>query len=288
MISSFVSLANTELIYLIVTFAISALVHLIILKMSFKDNVCFLIKRLFQIKDNQQPVLYSYRHISLTIASYFLVVCSLLVLNIFYLILAIYAYYGISVNIELVSYSELSIQIMTILSASLIAITILLYYIRNSNNFMSFLKNNYCLLESLLSILLCAIYIGATKHSKPIGPVISSISSFCIIATFCFVLLYAFLRKLQSKKKESLRKLLFGNTKIRELVAISKQENIELLYNILLCDSLTLLIIFYTEFLATITIVKAVSYIFLQVLFVEITKEYKNMINVTVKTKENK
>lgn len=288
MISSFVSLANTELIYLIVTFAISALVHLSILKMSFKDNICFLIKRLFQIKDNQQPVLYSYRHISLTIASYFLVICSLLVLNIFYLILAIYAYYDVPVNIELVSYSELSIQIMAILSASLIAITILLYYIRNSNNFMSFLKNNYCLLESLLSILLCAIYIGATKHSKPIGPAISSISSFCIIATFCFVLLYAFLRKLQSKKKESLRKLLFGNTKIRELVAISKQENIELLYNILLCDSLTLLIIFYTEFLATITIVKAVSYIFLQVLFVEITKEYKNMINVTVKTKENK
>lgn len=288
MVSSVISLANTELLYLIVTFAISTLVYLSILKMSFKDNICFLIKKLFQIKNNQQPILYSYRHISLTIASYFLVICSFLALNSFYLILVIYTYYGIPINIELVSYSELSIQVMAILSASLIAITILLYYIRNSNNFMCLLKNNYCLLESLLSILLCVIYIAATKHSRPIGSVISSISSFCIIATFCFVLLYWFLHKLQSKKKESLRKLLFGNTKIRELVASSKQENIELLYNILLCDSLTLLIIFYVESLASITIVKAISYIFLQVLFVGITKEYKTTINVTVKAKEDK
>lgn len=288
MISNFINLTSTELIYLIVTFAISALVHLIILKMSFKDNICFLIKRLFQIKDNQQPVLYSYRHISLTIASYFLIICSLLVLNSFYLILAVYAYCSVPINIELVLYSELSIQIMTILGASLTAITILLYYIRNSNNFMRLLKNNYCLLESLLSILLCAIYIGAIRHSRPIGTVISSTSSFCIIVTFCFIFLCVFLHKLQSKKKESLRKLLFGNTKIRELVAISKQENIELLYNILLCDSLTLLIIFYIESLASITIIKAISYIFLQVLFVGITKEYKTMINVTVKAKEDK
>lgn len=287
MISSFANLASTELIYLIATFAISVLVHLSVLKMSFKDNVCFLIKKLFQIRNNQ-PILYSYRHVSLMIASYFLIICSLLVLNIFYLILAIYAYCGIPISIELVSYSELSIQIMAILSASLIAIAILLYYIRNNNNFMSLLKNNYCLLESLLSILLCAIYIGATKHSRPIGTTICSVSSFCIVATFCFVLLCVFLHKLQSKKKESLRKLLFGNTKIRELVTISKQENIELLYNILLCDGLTLLIIFYVDSLASITIVKAISYILLQVLFVGITKGYKTAINVTIKTKEDK
>lgn len=287
MISSFTNLASTELIYLIATFAISVLVYLSILKTSFKDNVCYLIKKLFQIR-NSQPILYSYRHVSLMIASYFLIVCSLLVLNCFYLILAIYAYTGIPINIELVSYSELSIQVMAILGASLVAIAILLYYIRNSNNFMSMLKNNYCLLESLLSILLCAIYIGATKHSKPIGTTIGSVSSFCIVATFCFVLLCIFLHKLQSKKKESLRKLLFGNTKIRELVTISKQENIELLYNVLLCDGLTLLIIFYVDSLASITIVKAISYILLQVLFVGITKGYKTAINVIIKTKEDK
>lgn len=287
MISSFANLASTDLIYLITTFAISVLVYLSILKTSFKDNVCYLIKKLFQIR-NSQPILYSYRHVSLMIASYFLIVCSLLVLNCFYLILAIYAYTGVPINIELVSYSELSIQIMAILSASLVAIAILLYYIRNSNNFMSMLKNNYCLLESLLSVLLCAIYIGATKHSKPIGITIGSVSSFCIVATFCFVLLCIFLHKLQSKKKESLRKLLFGNTKIRELVTISKQENIELLYNVLLCDGLTLLIIFYVDSLASITIVKAISYILLQVLFVGITKGYKTAINVIIKTKEDK
>lgn len=287
MISSFANLASTDLIYLIATFAISVLVYLSILKTSFKDNVCYLIKKLFQIR-NSQPILYSYRHVSLMIASYFLIVCSLLVLNCFYLILAIYAYTGIPINIELVSYSELSIQVMAILGASLVAIAILLYYIRNSNNFMSMLKNNYCLLESLLSILLCAIYIGATKHSKPIGTTIGSVSSFCIVATFCFVLLCIFLHKLQSKKKESLRKLLFGNTKIRELVTISKQENIELLYNVLLCDGLTLLIIFYVDSLASITIVKAISYILLQVLFVGITKGYKTAINVIIKTKEDK
>lgn len=287
MISSFTNLASTDLIYLIATFAISVLVYLSILKTSFKDNVCYLIKKLFQIR-NSQPILYSYRHVSLMIASYFLIVCSLLVLNCFYLILAIYAYTGVPINIELVSYSELSIQVMAILGASLVAIAILLYYIRNSNNFMSMLKNNYCLLESLLSVLLCAIYIGATKHSKPIGTTIGSISSFCIVATFCFVLLCIFLHKLQSKKKESLRKLLFGNTKIRELVTISKQENIELLYNVLLCDGLTLLIIFYVDSLASITIVKAISYILLQVLFVGITKGYKTAINVIIKTKEDK
>lgn len=287
MISSFANLTSTDLIYLITTFAISVLVYLSILKTSFKDNVCYLIKKLFQIR-NSQPILYSYRHVSLMIASYFLIVCSLLVLNCFYLILAIYAYTGVPINIELVSYSELSIQVMAILGASLVAIAILLYYIRNSNNFMSLLKNNYCLLESLLSILLCAIYIGATKHSKPIGTTIGSVSSFCIVATFCFVLLCIFLHKLQSKKKESLRKLLFGNTKIRELVTISKQENIELLYNVLLCDGLTLLIIFYVDSLASITIVKAISYILLQVLFVGITKGYKTAINVIIKTKEDK
>lgn len=287
MISSFTNLASTDLIYLIATFAISVLVYLSILKTSFKDNVCYLIKKLFQIR-NSQPILYSYRHVSLMIASYFLIVCSLLVLNCFYLILAIYAYTGVPINIELVSYSELSIQVMAILGASLVAIAILLYYIRNSNNFMSMLKNNYCLLESLLSVLLCAIYIGATKHSKPIGTTIGSVSSFCIVATFCFVLLCIFLHKLQSKKKESLRKLLFGNTKIRELVTISKQENIELLYNVLLCDGLTLLIIFYVDSLASITIVKAISYILLQVLFVGITKGYKTAINVIIKTKEDK
>lgn len=287
MISSFANLASTDLIYLIATFAISVLLYLSILKTSFKDNVCYLIKKLFQIR-NSQPILYSYRHVSLMIASYFLIVCSLLVLNCFYLILAIYAYTGIPINIELVSYSELSIQVMAILGASLVAIAILLYYIRNSNNFMSMLKNNYCLLESLLSILLCAIYIGATKHSKPIGTTIGSVSSFCIVATFCFVLLCIFLHKLQSKKKESLRKLLFGNTKIRELVTISKQENIELLYNVLLCDGLTLLIIFYVDSLASITIVKAISYILLQVLFAGITKGYKTAINVIIKTKEDK
>lgn len=288
MISNFTNLTSVELLYLIATFAVSVLVHFSILKMSFKDNVCFLIKKLFQIKDGQQPILYSYRHISLTIASYFLIICSLFALNIFYLVLAVYAYCDVPINIELVLYSELSIQIMTILGASLTAITILLYYIRNSNNFTSLLKNNYCLLESLLSILLCAIYIGAIRHSRPIGTVISSTSSFCIIVTFCFIFLCVFLHKFQSKKKESLRKFLFGNTKIRELVAVSRQENIELLYNILLCDSLTLLIIFYIESLASITIIKAISYIFLQVLFVGITKEYKTMINVTVKAKEDK
>ena len=287
MISSFANLTSTDLIYLITTFAISVLVYLSILKTSFKDNVCYLIKKLFQIR-NSQPILYSYRHVSLMIASYFLIVCSLLVLNCFYLILAIYAYTGVPINIELVSYSELSIQVMAILGASLVAIAILLYYIRNSNNFMSLLKNNYCLLESLLSILLCAIYIGATKQSKPIGTTIGSVSSFCIVATFCFVLLCIFLHKLQSKKKESLRKLLFGNTKIRELVTISKQENIELLYNVLLCDGLTLLIIFYVDSLASITIVKAISYILLQILFVGITKGYKTAINVIIKTKEDK
>ena len=90
MISSFTNLTSTELIYLIATFAISVLVYLSILKTSFKNNVCYLIKKLFQIRNNQ-PILYSYRHVSLMIASYFLIVCSLLVLNCFYLILAIYA-----------------------------------------------------------------------------------------------------------------------------------------------------------------------------------------------------
>ena len=287
MISSFIAMNNTELLYLIATFAVSVLVHLSVLKMSFKDNVCFLIKKLFQIRNNQ-PILYSYRHISLAVASYFLIVCSLLVLNCFYLILAIYAYNGIPINIESVSYSELNIQVMVILGASLVAITIILYYIRNSNNFMSMLKNNYCLLEALLSILLCMIYIRATKQSKPTGTIASSISNLCIVVTFCFILLSSFLHKLQSKKKENLRKLLFGNTKIRELVTISKQENIGMLYNVLLCDGLTLLIVFYLDSLVPITIVKSISYIFLQFLFVGITKGYKNMINTAIKTKENK
>ena len=43
MISSFIAMNNTELLYLIATFAVSVLVHLSVLKMSFKDNVCFLI-----------------------------------------------------------------------------------------------------------------------------------------------------------------------------------------------------------------------------------------------------
>lgn len=287
MISNFNNLTIAELIYLIVAFAISTLVYLVIFRMSFKDNVCFLIKKLFQIR-NSQPVLYSYRHISLVIASYFLIICSFLVLNIFYLVLAIYTYYDIPINIELVLYSEMSIQVMAILSAALIAITIILYYIRNSNYFMGLLKNNYCLLESLLSILLCSMYIGATKYSRPIRTVTSSASSFCIVAAFGLVFIYVLLHKLQSKKKENLRKLLFGNTKIKEQVAISKQENIELLYNILLCDSLTLLIIFYVNSLTSITIVKAISYILLQVLFIGITKGYKTMINVIFKTKEDK
>lgn len=287
MISNFNNLTIAELVYLIVAFAISTLVYLVIFRMSFKDNVCFLIKKLFQIR-NSQPVLYSYRHISLVIASYFLIVCSFLVLNIFYLVLAIYTYYDIPINIELVLYSEMSIQVMAILSAALIAITIILYYIRNSNYFMGLLKNNYCLLESLLSILLCSMYIGATKYSRPIRTVTSSASSFCIVAAFGLVFIYVLLHKLQSKKKENLRKLLFGNTKIKEQVAISKQENIELLYNILLCDSLTLLIIFYVNSLTSITIVKAISYILLQVLFIGITKGYKTMINVIFKTKEDK
>ena len=287
MISNFITMTNTELLYLIATFAVSVLVHLSILKMSFKDNVCFLIKKLFQIRNNQ-PILYSYRHISLAVASYFIIVCSLLVLNCFYLILAIYAYNDIPINIELVSYSELNIQVMMILGASLVAITILLYYIRNSNNFMSILKNNYCLLEALLSILLCMIYIMATKQSKPTGTIASSISNLCIVVTFCFILLSSFLHKFQSKKKESLKKLLFGNTKIRELATISKQENIELLYNVLLCDSLTILVTFYVDSLVSITIVKAMSYVFLQFLFVGITKGYKTTINTTIKTKEDK
>lgn len=287
MISNFNNLTIAELVYLIVAFAISTLVYLVIFRMSFKDNVCFLIKKLFQIR-NSQPVLYSYRHISLVIASYFLIVCSFLVLNIFYLVLTIYTYYDIPINIELVLYSEMSIQVMAILSAALIAITIILYYIRNSNYFMGLLKNNYCLLESLLSILLCSMYIGATKYSRPIRTVTSSASSFCIVAAFGLIFVYVLLHKLHSKKKENLRKLLFGNTKIKEQVAISKQENIELLYNILLCDSLTLLIIFYVNSLTSITIVKAISYILLQVLFIGITKGYKTMINVIFKTKEDK
>ena len=93
---------------------------------------------------------------------------------------------------------------------------------------------------------------------------------------------------IRNGKKENLRKLLFGNTKIKELVTISKQENIGLLYNVLLCDGLTLLIIFYVDSLVPITIVKSISYIFLQFLFVGITKGYKNMINTAIKTKENK
>ena len=287
MISNFNNLTIAELVYLIVTFAISTIIYLGIFRMSFKDNVCFLIKKLFQIR-NSQPVLYSYRHISLVIASYFLIVCSFLVLNIFYLVLVIYTYYDIPINIELVLYSEMSIQVMAILSAALIAITIILYYIRNSNYFMGLLKNNYCLLESLLSILLCSMYIGATKYSRPIRTVTSSVSSFCIVTAFGLIFVYVLLHKLQSKKKENLRKLLFGNTKIKEQVAISKQENIEILYNILLCDSLTLLIIFYVNSLTSITIVKAISYILLQVLFIGITKGYKTMINVTFKTKEDK
>lgn len=287
MISNFNNLTIAELVYLIVAFAISTLIYLGIFRMSFKDNVCFLIKKLFQIR-NSQPVLYSYRHISLVIASYFLIICSFLVLNIFYLVLAIYTYYDIPINIELVLYSEMSIQVMAILSAALIAITIILYYIRNSNYFMGLLKNNYCLLESLLSILLCSMYIGATKYSRPIRTVTSSASSFCIVTAFGLIFVYVLLHKLQFKKKENLRKLLFGNTKIKEQVAISKQENIELLYNILLCDSLTLLIIFYVNSLTSITIVKAISYILLQVLFIGITKGYKTMISVIFKTKEDK
>ena len=287
MISSFITMTNTELLYLIATFAVSVLVHLSVFKMSFKDNVYFLIKKLFQIRNNQL-ILYSYRYISLAVASYFLIVCSLLVLNGFYLILAIYVYNGIPINIESVLYSELNIQVMVILGAFLVAITIIVYYIRNSNNFISMLNNHYCLLEALLSILLCMTYIMATKQSKPTGTIASSISNLCIVVTFCFILLSNFLHKLQSKKKENLRKLLFGNTKIRELVTISKQENIGLLYNVLLCDGLTLLIIFYVDSLVSITIVKAISYVFLQFLFVGITKGYKTAINVTIKTKEDK
>ena len=104
----------------------------------------------------------------------------------------------------------------------------------------------------------------------------------------CFILLCIFLHKLQTKKKESLRKLLFGNTKIRELVTISKQENIELLYNILLSDGLTLLIIFYIDSLESITIMEAISYVLLHTLFIWITKGYKTAINMTIKTKEDK
>lgn len=287
MISSFIGLTNTELIYLIVTFAISVLVYLSVFKLSFKENICFLIKKLFQIK-NSQPILYSYRHISLMVASYFLIVCSFLALNCFYLIVAIYIYCGVPINMELVLYSELSIKIVAILSASLISDAILLYHIHNSNNFIELFKNNHCLLESLLSIVLCAIYIAATKHSKPIGAINGSISSLCIIVILCFILLCAFLHKLQTKKKESLRKLLFGNTKIRELVTISKQENIELLYNILLSDGLTLLIIFYIDSLESITIMEAISYVLLHTLFIGITKGYKIAINTTIKTKEDK
>ena len=268
-------------------FAISVLVYLSVFKLSFKENICFLIKKLFQIK-NSQPILYSYRHISLMVASYFLIVCSFLALNCFYLIVAIYIYCGVPINMELVLYSELSIKIVVILSASLISDAILLYYIRNSNNFIELFKNSHCLLESLLSIILCAIYIAATKHSKPIGAINGSISSLYIIVILCFILLCIFLHKLQTKKKESLRKLLFGNTKIRELVTISKQENIELLYNILLSDGLTLLIIFYIDSLESITIMEAISYVLLHTLFIWITKGYKTAINMTIKTKEDK
>ena len=71
-------------------------------------------------------------------------------------------------------------------------------------------------------------------------------------------------------------------------MALSKQENIELLYNVLLCDGLTLLLTFYIDTLTDVNIAKAIAYILLQILFVGITKGYKTSINVIIKTKEEK
>ena len=286
MISSLLALDYNQVLQLIITSAISVILYIQIMNFVFKDNIIFLFKKLFAVRE-AQPVLYSYRHISLMIVSYFLIIISLLSLNLFYLILEIYTYYGVELNIAAIEYSELSIKIVTILCATLNVISIVLYYIRNNENFMKLLHNNYCLIESFLSILLCTMYVAAVKYSNPTGKVGGDFSSFLIVIALCFVILDIFLQKLQSKKKkDSLRKILFGNSKIKDLTNLSRNGDISLLYNILICNSLTIILIFYTNILGNITLAKAISYILLELVYIGVTKRYKAAINNIIQIKE--
>ncbi len=285
MISSLLTLSYEQVLQLIVTSAVSVLFFIQIMNFVFKNNIIFLFKKLFAVRE-VQPVLYSYRHISLMIVSYFLIIISLLSLNLFYLILEIYVYYNVELNITAIEYSELSIKIVAILCATLNIISIVLYYIRNNENFMKLLHNNYCLIESFLSILLCVMYVAAVKYSNPTGTISGDFSSFLIVIAFCFVLLDVFLQKLQSKKKDNLRKLLFGNSKIKDLTNLNRNGDISLLYNIIICNSLTIILIFYTNVLGNVTIVKAISYIFLEFIYFGITKRYKMAINNIIQIKE--
>lgn len=285
MISSLLTLSYEQVLQLIITSAVSVLFFIQIMNFVFKNNIIFLFKKLFAVRE-VQPVLYSYRHISLMIVSYFLIIISLLSLNLFYLILEIYVYYNVELNITALEYSELSIKIVAILCATLNIISIVLYYIRNNENFMKLLHNNYCLIESFLSILLCVMYVAAVKYSNPTGIIDGDFSSFLIVIAFCFVLLDIFLQKLQSKKKDNLRKLLFGNSKIKDLTNLNRNGDIFLLYNIIICNSLTIILIFYTNVLGNVTIVKAISYIFLELIYFGITKRYKMAINNIIQIKE--
>ena len=288
MISNFSNWTNFELYQLLFVSIVSVLVYLYLIKVSFRDNIIFLLQKLFAIKD-KQPILYSYRHICLMALSYFLILASFLALNLFYLIIEIYAYYGIQIDFSLITYSELSIKIVAILCATLNIISIVLYYIRNNDSFMKLLKNNYCLLEAILSLLLCIIYIAAIKFTKPINTLNGDLSSFFTVIILCFVLLDVLLWKLQSTKKESLRKIIFGgNSKIKELMNISRNSDIALLYNILVCDGLTILIIFYTSLIGNITITKAISYLLLEFIFIGITKRFKISIDKIIQVKETK
>jgi hypothetical protein len=288
MINNFSSWNNFELCLLFITSSISVITYFLLIKQSFNENICFLFKKLFSIKD-KQPILYSYRHICLMILSYFLIIASFFALNLFYLIIELYAYYNIQIDYDLILYSETAIKVAVILCATLNIISIILYYIRNNDSSMKFLRNNYCLLEAFLSLLLCGAYIAAIKFTKPMNIVNNDLSNFFTFIIIGYVILDAFLWKLQSSKKESLRKILFGsNSKIKELMNISRNGDIALLYNILVCDGLATLIIFYTAFLGNITILKAISYVLLNFIFIGITKRFKISIDKIIQTKEIK
>lgn len=285
MIDSLLSLDSDKVLVLIIMSTISIIIYTHISNLTFKDNVLFLFKKLFILRE-VQPVLYSYRHISLMVISYFLTILSFLCLNIFYLFLEIYAYSDIEINVSAIEYSELSIKIVIILCATLNISSVLLYYIRNNDNFMKLLKNNYCLLESLLSIILGITYVAAVKYSRPFSVINNDFSDFLIIIIACLVILDLFIQKLQAKKKDSLKKLLFGNSKIKELTNLNRYGDVALIYNVLLCNCIIILLLFYTNILYNISIIKAISYILLECIFIGVTKKYKISINNIIQIKE--
>lgn len=286
MTSSMPYWTTMDMYHMIGLSCVSIVVYVYLIRDIFKNNIILFFNRLFKIKD--KPILYSYRHICVLLCSYFLVVASLLSLNIFYLILQIYAYNKLPINTVLVNYSELNIKIMATICATVNIVSIMLYYIRNNNNFMKKLKNNYCLLESLLSIILCVIYVTAVKNARPMGIVKGDVSNFFIVIIISFLLVDFLIQRLQIKTKLSIRKALFGNSKIREAVNISKTEDIVLLYNVLMCDGLTIVLLLYSYTLNAFTISKALAYALLPLIFINITKRYKNAIENITQIKEKK